>query len=90
MSELDPADIAKIAVYHNSIEDIFSCAKVLQESQSIAVSIMGMGPLAPTSRLLYAQLGSVLNYGYLGEKPTAPGQWPARLLHEAISKTVPF
>jgi len=84
------ADIAKIAVYHHSIEDIFSCAKVLQESQSIAVSIMGMGPLAPTSRLLYAQLGSVLNYGYLGNKPTAPGQWPSKLLHEAISKTTPF
>ncbi len=84
------ADIAKIAVYHNCVEDIFSCAKVLQESQSIAVSIMGMGPLAPTSRLLYAQLGSVLNYGYLGDKPTAPGQWPSRLLHEAISKTTPF
>jgi len=84
------ADIAKIAVYHNSVEDIFTCAKVLQESQSIAVSIMGMGPLAPTSRLLYAQLGSVLNYGYLGDKPTAPGQWPSRLMHEAISKTTPF
>jgi len=84
------ADIAKIAVYHNSIDDIFRCTKVIQESQSIAVSIMGMGPLAPTSRLLYAQLGSVLNYGYLGDKPTAPGQWPSSLLHEAISKTTPY
>ncbi len=49
------------------------------------VSAMGMGPLAPVSRLLLAQLGSVLNYGYLGSSPTAPGQWSARRLREAIA-----
>ena len=49
------------------------------------MSMMGMGELAPASRLLYAQHGSLLNYGYLGEEPTAPGQWPAILLKEAIS-----
>ena len=48
------------------------------------VSLMGMGPLASASRLLFAQLGSVLNYGYLGDTPTAPGQWSARQLKEAI------
>ena len=30
--------------------------------------------------------GSVLNYGYLGQTPTAPGQWPCRLLKEAIER----
>ncbi len=84
------ADIAKLAVYHNSIDDIFQCAQLLQEGLPIAVSIMGIGPLAPTSRLLYAQLGSVLNYGFIGSKPTAPGQWPAKLLHQAIAQTTPF
>ncbi len=84
------ADIAKIAVYHNSIDDIHTCAKLMQEGHSIAVSLMGMGPLAPTSRLLYAQLGSVLNYGYIGNKPTAPGQWPVELLSKAIAATTPF
>lgn len=84
------ADIAKIAVYHNSLDDVFSCAKLMHEGHPIAVSLMGMGPLAPTSRLLYAQLGSVLNYGYIGSKPTAPGQWPSALMHEAINKTTPF
>lgn len=84
------ADIAKIAVYHNSIDDIHACAQLLQEGHSIAVSLMGMGPLAPSSRLFYAQLGSVLNYGYIGDKVTAPGQWPAEMLHHAIQNSPQF
>jgi len=84
------ADIAKIAVFHNSIEDIFRCADILHNHSSIAISMMGMGPLAPSSRLLYAQLGSVLNYGYLGTKSTAPGQWHAKQLNEAIQNSLQF
>ncbi len=49
------------------------------------VSLMGMGPFAPASRVMFAQLGSVLNYGYLGDTPTAPGQWSAAQLREAIA-----
>ncbi|MGB6222563.1 type I 3-dehydroquinate dehydratase [Haloferula sp.] len=60
----------------------------LQQAKDYPVSLMGMGPLAPVSRVLFAQLGSVLNYGYLGHTPTAPGQWSARQLKEAISATV--
>jgi len=84
------ADIVKLAVYHNHVEEIFQCAQLLQEGHNIAISLMGMGPLAPTSRLLYAQLGSLLNYGYLGKSETAPGQWPAELLNQAINSTTPF
>ena len=84
------ADIAKIAVFHNSVEDIFRCADIVQNHSSIAVSIMGMGPLAPASRLLYAQLGSILNYGYLGNKSTAPGQWHAKQLNEAMQNSLQF
>jgi 3-dehydroquinate dehydratase type I len=54
------------------------------QSPGLPISLMGMGPLAPVSRVLFAQLGSVLNYGYLGSSPTAPGQWSARQLTEAI------
>lgn len=67
-----PADLARLAEFQN-------------ENHGIAVATMGMGPLAPSSRLLCAQSGSVLNYGYLGDAPTAPGQWPAQLLKQAIS-----
>ncbi len=84
------AEIAKLALYHNSTSDMFRCAEIIQENSSIAISIMGMGPLAPSSRLLYAQLGSILNYGYIGNKPTAPGQWKAELLNQAIQNSPQF
>lgn len=60
-----------------------ACALFITGSD-FPVSLMGMGPLAPVSRVLFAQLGSVLNYGYLGNTPTAPGQWSARQLRDAI------
>ena len=84
------AEIAKLALYHESVSDIFRCAELIQNNSSIAISLMGMGPLAPSSRLLYAQLGSVLNYGYLGSKPTAPGQWHASQLNQAIQNSPQF
>lgn len=84
------AQIAKLALYHESVSDMFRCAELIQNNSSIAISLMGMGPLAPASRLLYAQLGSVLNYGYLGDKPTAPGQWHAAQLHQAIQNSPQF
>jgi 3-dehydroquinate dehydratase type I len=59
-------------------------AHFVQQSGNYPVSLMGMGPLAPVSRVLFGQLGSVLNYGYLGDTPTAPGQWSARQLKDAI------
>lgn len=57
----------------------------VRQSTDYPVSLMGMGPLAPVSRVLFAQLGSVLNYGYLGTTPTAPGQWSAMQLKQAIA-----
>jgi hypothetical protein len=42
---------------------------------------------SPWSRAcLCAQCGSVLNYGYLGDEPTAPGQWDAGSLKRAITR----
>lgn len=67
-----PADLARMAEFQN-------------HDHGIPVASMGMGPLATVSRLLCAQYGSVLNYGYLGEKPTAPGQWNAADLSRAIA-----
>jgi hypothetical protein len=31
-----------------------------------------------------------LNYGYLGETPTAPGQWDAALLKQEVARLAPF
>lgn len=41
-------------------------------------AIMGMGALGPASRQLYTAHGSALLYGYLGGKPSAPGQLSAQ------------
>lgn len=73
----EPADLARLAEFQLA-------------DHGIPVATMGMGPLAPVSRLLCAQCGSVLNYGYLGETPTAPGQWDAASLKAAIAKLAPF
>lgn len=78
------ADIAKIAIQHNTLSDLHSCAHLMQDHFPTPVSMMGMGPLAPVSRVLFSQLGSVLNYGFLGNEATAPGQWSASLLKKAI------
>lgn len=72
-----PADIARLADFQLA-------------DHGIPVSTMGMGPLALVSRLLCAQCGSVLNYGFLGESPTAPGQWDAALLKQAVAALSPF
>lgn len=85
----EEADIIKIAVHHNEVSDLVRCVEILQSSDH-PMSMMGMGPLAPVSRMLYAQHGSLLNYGYLGNTETAPGQWPAKLLREAIATLDPL
>jgi len=78
------ADITKFAMMLESPKDLLTCVELVQQSSTL-ISVMGMGPMAPVSRLLCAQHGSVLNYGYLGDTPTAPGQWSAGLLKKAIS-----
>lgn len=85
----EEADIIKLAFQHNHVSDLMRCVEILQ-AYDHPMSMMGMGKLAPVSRLLYAQHGSLLNYGYLGQSPTAPGQWPAQLLREAISNLDPI
>ncbi len=85
----EEADIIKIAVQHNHASDLTRCVEILQNNQQ-PMSMMGMGALAPVSRLLYAQHGSLLNYGYLGNTETAPGQWPAELLRNTIASLEPI
>jgi 3-dehydroquinate dehydratase-1 len=74
----------KAAIRLHSPRDLDRLADCLLASSPIPLSLMGMGALAPVSRLLAAQCGSVLNYGYIGDAPTAPGQWSALQLREGI------
>jgi 3-dehydroquinate dehydratase-1 len=69
---------------------VFKAAEFQVADHGLPVATMGMGPLAPVSRLLCAQSGSVLNYGYLGSTATAPGQWDCALLKLAISRLAPY
>lgn len=73
---LSPSDMARLADFQLA-------------DHGLPVSTMGMGPLAPVSRLLCAQCGSVLNYGYLGDAPTTPDQWDSATLKAAIAKLAP-
>jgi len=79
------ATIAKIAATPEGPAELARLAEFTARDHGIAISTMGMGPLAAASRLLCAQCGSVFNYGFLGSGPTAPGQWSATRLREAIS-----
>jgi 3-dehydroquinate dehydratase-1 len=81
------ATIAKAAVTLGSANDLFKFEALAAEFAGTPFSLMGMGPYAQVSRLLAAQHGSLLNYGYLGKEATAPGQWPAALLKKAIAAT---
>ena len=57
----------------------------MQGEHRVALSVMGMGRFGKISRLLFAQAGSVLNYGFL-HSPQVTGQWPARLLKKRIEE----
>lgn len=82
------AAIFKTAARLSSPADLASLAEFQLADHGIPVATMGMGPLGPVSRLLCAQCGSLLNYGYLGSTATAPGQWDSALLKQAISRLV--
>ncbi len=81
------AQIPKAAVTLEDAVDLTLFEALAADLQGSSFSLMGMGPYASASRLLAAQHGSLLNYGYLGARPTAPGQWPAKLLREALDET---
>jgi 3-dehydroquinate dehydratase-1 len=78
------ADMAKLAVTPRSSAELAELAGRLENGSPIPLSLMGMGRFGRVSRLLFGQLGSRLNYGFIDE-PTAPGQWPAGELKRLIA-----
>lgn len=77
------ATVAKFAFRLHSAEDMMTGVQLLRRATGTTTA-MGMGPLGAVSRLLYAQHGACLIYGYLGDTPTAPGQWSAALCRQAL------
>lgn len=80
----DRADLLKYALMTSCPEDIRTHLSLAEALGSQPFSLMGMGPLGAAARPLMARCGSLLNYGYLGNKPTAPNQWPAAVLRETL------
>lgn len=80
----------KVAARLRTLEDLNALVRFQMAGCGIPLSTMGMGALAPVSRLLCAQAGSVLNYGFIGEMATAPGQWSAARLRDSIRSLQPF
>lgn len=78
-------EAVKLATYLNTPDDLMRLMKLLTAPRRLPLSLMGMGPLGRLSRLTLSKLGSILNYGYLGEA-NAPGQWPAFKLKELLSE----
>lgn len=77
------ADIVKIATTVSSPADLATLLSFQHTEKNQPLSLMGMGPYGKISRLLFAQAGSVLNYGFL-DKAQVSGQWPALLLKQRI------
>jgi len=85
MAQTAGFDAFKLATYLNGPEDLIRLMKLVAGHRRLPVSVMGMGALGRVSRLTLAKLGSLLNYGYLGES-NAPGQWPAALLKDLLAE----
>ena len=79
------AGIFKVATIVSTPADMATLLSLAHPERKTPVSLMGMGPFGKVSRLVLAQAGSVLNYGFL-DKAQVSGQWPAVLLKQRISE----
>lgn len=84
------ASAFKLAAQMTGPSDLARLAEFQLSDHPLPVATMGMGPLATVSRLLCAQCGSVLNYGFLGTTATAPGQWQIAQLKHAAANLEPW
>lgn len=79
------ADVCKIATRADSPAALARLFALFATPAPVPLAVMGMGRFGKISRLLFAQAGSVLNYGYLAAA-NAPGQWPAARLRELVGE----
>ena len=77
------ANAVKIATHTTSPADVARLLDLFSTSR-LPLAAMGMGLLGMASRILFANCGSVLNYGWL-HAPNVPGQWAAKELREVLS-----
>jgi 3-dehydroquinate dehydratase-1 len=75
----------KVASQATSAADLESLLRLFSLKPRPNLSLMVMGDLGKVSRLLFAKLGSCLNYGFYDES-TVPGQWPAARLKALLAE----
>lgn len=80
------AQAFKLAAQLGNEDELERLIEFQKKDHGLPTATMGMGTLAAQSRVRCAQAGSVLNYGYLGDTPTAPGQMSAAQLKAAINQ----
>ncbi len=79
------ADVFKTAALTTTPAHVATLLGLFQKKPIPPLSVMGMGSLGKASRLLFAQAGSVFNYGYL-DQANASGQWEATLLKKRLAE----
>ena len=79
------AEVCKVAAFVQTPADLARLLALFTRPQPVPLSVMGMGPFGKMSRLLFARVGSCLNYGYL-HSPNASGQWEARELKARVEE----
>jgi len=75
--------IGKIAARADTEEDVAKLRKLLQQSWSGPICVIGMGALGRETRLTFPLAGSCFTYGYL-DVPGAPGQYSAKELSKSL------
>jgi 3-dehydroquinate dehydratase-1 len=75
--------IAKIAARADNQEDVARLRKLLQQTWSAPICVIGMGSLGRETRLNFPLAGSCFTYGYL-DLAGAPGQYSAEELSRHI------
>jgi 3-dehydroquinate dehydratase-1 len=79
------ATIFKIAATPGTPGDLAPLLALLSRESEVPVAAVAMGPLGKAARLLFAQCGSALTYGYV-DRSNAPGQWEAASLKARIAE----
>jgi 3-dehydroquinate dehydratase I len=82
------ADVVKLAVTAQSMDDTDRLLGVLRAHRSIGLILVAMGAHGAMSRVFFPLVGSLLTYGF-ARSANAPGQVPAQTLFEELSRYSP-
>jgi 3-dehydroquinate dehydratase-1 len=79
-------DALKMAMTVRDGRDLATLLHIFERERAhLPVAAMGMGPLGMSSRVLFAEAGSLLTYTYL-QKANAPGQWSSQEMRRLFDR----